>query len=130
MADLTSNRMTKMLAAGAASFVDPVAAGVHIYQGAMVALDAAGNAVPAAPASAVMRGCAADYSADNTGGAAGALNIETMRGVFLFNQTGLDRTDIGSDVFVVDDNTVGAAGTLIAGKLLDISSEGAWVEIS
>ena len=41
----------------------------------------------------------------------------------------LDRTDIGASVYVVDDNTVGATGTLIAGKLLDIEPAGAWVEI-
>ena len=55
--------------------------------------------------------------------------MEIKRGVFQFAQTGLDRTKIGTAVFVVDDNTVGAAGTLIAGKLLDIETAGAWVEI-
>lgn len=114
---------------GADLIGDPVAANVQIFRGAMVALDADGNAIPAVPTAAVMRGVAM-AGADNTDGAAGAINCESKRGHFLVPQTGLDRTNIGDDVFVVDDNTVGAAGTLVAGKLVDIVPGGAVVAIS
>jgi len=128
MANLTKARVTAELASGGKTFADPVAADTKLLQGGMVGLDASGNAVKAAPAVATMRGVAV-HAADNTDGAAGAISVEVKRGVFLFNQTGLDRTDIGASVYVVDDNTVGATGTLIAGKLLDIEPAGAWVEI-
>ncbi|APE43650.1 hypothetical protein BOO69_09655 [Sulfitobacter alexandrii] len=128
MANLTKNRTTAELASGGKQLSDPVAADTKIFLGAMVGLDAAGNAVPAAPATPVMRGVAS-AEADNTDGAAGAIAASTKRGTFLFNQTGLDRTDIGSDVYVADDNTVAATGTLVAGKLIQIEAAGAWVEI-
>lgn len=108
---------------------DPVAANVRIFSGALVALDAAGNAVPAAPASPVMRGVA-EAEADNTGGAAGAQRVDIRRGAFLVSSDGsLKRTHVGKNVFVVDDNTVGAAGTLVAGKCIDLAPEGVVVEI-
>jgi hypothetical protein len=128
MANLTKARITAQLASGGMSFADPVAAATKLFQGGMVGLDGSGNAVKAAPAVATMRGVAMD-TADNTDGSAGDIKVTVKRGAFLFSQTGLDRTDIGADVFVVDDNTVGASGTLIAGKLLDIEPAGAWVEI-
>lgn len=128
MADLTKDRITDELASGGKSFQDPVAAATKLYRGSMVGLDGDGNAVKAAPAVATMRGICCE-TVDNTDGLAGAANVETKRGAFLLGQTGLDRTHIGGDVFVVDDNTVGATGTLIAGKLLQLDAGGAWVEI-
>lgn len=130
MAALIKDRIAKQLAHGAQSFVDPLAADTVIYRGSMVALDASGNAVPATSNGVVMRGCAVDAGSDNTDGIAGDASVTTRKGVFLFNQTGLDRTDIETEVSVSDDNTVGGAGTLKAGILKDITSEGAWVEIS
>ncbi len=110
-------------------FVSPLAAGVRIFSGAMVALNAAGLAIPAAPAATRMRGVAL-HEADNTDGAASATSVETDRGPFLVaNDGSIDRTHIGGDVFVVDDNTVGAAGTLVAGKCLDVAPDGVTVEI-
>ncbi|WP_313350537.1 hypothetical protein [Paracoccus sp. (in: a-proteobacteria)] len=110
-------------------FANPVAAATRIFSGALVALDAAGNAIPAIPAAPVMRGVAL-HEADNTLGAAGETSVETDRGPFLVaNDGSVDRSHIGGDVFVVDDNTVGAAGTLVAGKCLDVTPEGVTVEI-
>lgn len=128
MANLTEDRRTKQMAGDAALFVDPVAAATTIYAGAMAALDASGDAVPAAPASAKMRGVAR-AKADNASGNAGDKSVTLAKGTFLFAQTGLDRSNIESDVFVVDDQTVGATGTLIAGKLVALDAAGAWVEI-
>lgn len=110
-------------------FVDPVAAGAVIYRGSMVALNAAGDAIPAIPTGTVMRGVSL-VEADNSTGAAGDVSVETDRGPYLVANNGsIDRTDIGTDVYVVDDNTVGAAGTLVAGKCLDVLPEGVVVEI-
>lgn len=110
-------------------FGNPVAAATRIFDGAMVALNAAGDAIPAIPTAARMRGVAL-HEADNADGTAGAISVETDRGPFLVANDGtVDRTHIGGDVFVVDDNTVGAAGTLVAGKCLDVKAAGITVEI-
>ena len=123
------NRMPLEVSAPAAYFGNPVAANARIYRGAMVALDAQGNAIPALPASPVMRGVARD-EANNTGGAAGAISVETARGCWLLKNNGtVNRTHIGKSVYVVDDETVGAAGTLVAGRCLDVTPGGVAVEI-
>lgn len=110
-------------------FRDPVAAATRIFAGAMVALNAAGNAIPAIPTATRMRGIAL-AEADNALGAIGAEKVDTERGPFLVANNGtVLRTHIGGSVYVVDDNTVGAAGTLIAGKCLDVLPEGVVVEI-
>ncbi|ALF02108.1 hypothetical protein [Salipiger abyssi] len=110
-------------------FVDPVAADTRIFNGAMTALDATGNAIPAIPTGTVMRGVALE-EADNTDGAAGDATVPIERGPFLVaNDGSIDRTHIGTGVYVVDDNTVGAAGTLVAGKCLDVTDFGVVVEI-
>lgn len=110
-------------------FRDPVAAATRIFAGAMVALNAAGNAIPAIPTATRMRGVAL-AEADNSAGAIGAVSVEIERGPFLVANNGsVTRTHIGGTVFVVDDNTVGAAGTLVAGKCLDVTPEGVVVEI-
>jgi hypothetical protein len=110
-------------------FLDPVAAATTIFNGSLVALDASGNAIPAVPAGTVMRGVAT-AKADNSSGAAGDASVPIERGPFLVTNDGsIDRTHIGTDVFVVDDNTVGDAGTLVAGKCLDVVSDGVVVEI-
>lgn len=110
-------------------FVDPVAAAKLIYCGAMVALDASGNAIPAIPAGTKMRGVAL-VEADNSSGAAGDVSVPIERGAFLIANNGtVLRTHIGASIYVVDDNTVGASGTLIAGKCLDVTAQGVVVEI-
>ncbi len=110
-------------------FVDPVATSTLIYAGAMVALNAAGNAIPAIPTAARMRGVAL-AEADNSSGAIGDENVIIERGSFLVDNNGtVNRTHVGGNVYVVDDNTVGAAGTLIAGKCLDVTAQGVVVEI-
>lgn len=110
-------------------FRDPVAANTLIHAGALVALDAAGNAVPASATAEIMRGVAL-AQADNTGGAIGEAGVDIERGPFLVaNDGSIDRTHIGSGVFAIDDDTVGAAGTLVAGICLDVTPEGVVVEI-
>lgn len=110
-------------------FVNPVAAATRIHAGALVALNATGLAIPATPTATRMRGVAL-HEADNAIGAASAISVEIERGAFLVAHNGsVTRSHIGGNVFVVDDNTVGAAGTLVAGKCLDVTPEGVVVEI-
>ncbi|NEX47608.1 hypothetical protein [Pseudotabrizicola algicola] len=114
-------------------FRDPVAASMRIFAGSMVALNAAGNAVKAIPTATRVRGVAL-AEVDNSDGAAGAASVDIERGPFLFaNDTtnAVTRVHIGGTVYVVDDNTVGSAsaGTIAAGKCLDVTPEGVVVEI-
>lgn len=128
MAALTKNSGRTRVGEGR-RFADPLAADVRIFTGALVALNAQGQALPAAPNAARIRGVAL-HEADNTDGLAGDASVEIERGAFLFSSDGtLTRAHVGANVFVVDDNTVGAAGTLVAGKCLDVTPAGVVVEI-
>lgn len=114
-------------------FLDPVAANARIFSGSMVALNAAGFAIAAIKTATRVRGVAL-AEADNTGGAAGDVGVDIERGPFLFaNDTvaPVTRAHIGTNVYVVDDNTVGssATDTIVAGKCLDVTPAGVTVEI-
>ena len=126
MAALTKNKPPR--SREGTGFNDPVAANTRIFEGALVALDASGNAVNATASTTNIRGVAM-AEADNTGGAAGAVRVETRKGVFLFGNNGLTRANIGSTVRVTDNDTVGGAGTAVAGTLVDLDGAGAWVRI-
>lgn len=114
--------------------VDPVTAAVKIFAGALVVLDAAGNAKPGVTGTGLIaRGCAQD-NADNTLGIAGALTIKSRRGVFKYlNDTSINRTHIGDTLYIVDDTTLaatdGGATRSAAGKCIDVEADGVWVEI-
>lgn len=126
----TNNAMPMEVSHPAATFSNPVAASTAIRRGALVALDAEGNVILAAPDSPAIRGVAL-RAADNTGGPAGAITVETRRGCFILKNNGsLTRAHIGQPAYVVDDETVGATGTLVAGKCLDILTGGVAVDIT
>ena len=127
MAALSANK--KLTNRDGVQFSDPVKAGVHIYEGAMVGLDASGYLAPAAAAGiSVMRGFAMQ-EVDNTNGSDGDLTCTVRKGVGRVDQTGLARTDIETEVSVTDDATVGGAAALKAGILVDLDAAGAWVRI-
>lgn len=116
---------------------DPVAAAAILYVGAMYALNAAGDAVPAGTAGAgTVRGVVRER-ADNTGGAAGAIRVEGQTGVHQFaNSAAADlitRADIGKKCYVVDDETVAktdnAAARKAAGTIVDVDAAGVWVDV-
>ncbi|MCG8436193.1 MAG: hypothetical protein MJA83_19415 [Gammaproteobacteria bacterium] len=114
----------------------PAAAGVVIYNGALVVLNA-GNAAPGFTALNLVAVGRADQQVDNTGGIAGAKTVTVRRGVFLFNNSaGVDEIglgDVGSDCFIVDDETValtnGTNTRSPAGKIFDVDAQGVWVRV-
>lgn len=115
---------------------DPVAAGATIHAGALVVLVAAGFATAGSTATGLKARGVAQYSVDNSDGADGDQLIETERGAFRFeNDAGdaIDRTHIGSNAYIVDDQTVAATdgtGTRsVAGKIIDVDTSGVWVEV-
>jgi hypothetical protein len=109
------------MADGGRMRVYPVEANTNIYLGGMVALNAAGNAVPASATTTVANALRvvgrADYvkngipgqNAINNPGAAGAISITARKGVFLYATDGsVGAAQLGLNCFALDDNTVTA----------------------
>lgn len=131
---LTKDRDTKRR--DGVQFSHPVAASAVIYAGALVALDAAGNAVPGATATTLKAVGVAQAQVNNSGGAAGALRVEVRRGVYLFTNSAaadeITRAEIGGTAYIVDDATVaktnGTSTRSIAGVIRDVDAVGVWIE--
>ncbi len=130
---LSKNRNTIMREPVLNAF--PVAAGVRIFQGALVAASTLGLAQPGATATTLTGAGRAEEEADNTAGAAGAINVTVRRGVFQFKNLAGDpvvQADINKDCFIVDDETVaktsGGATRSVAGKVRGVDAGGVWVE--
>lgn len=116
---------------------DPVAADTVIYTGALVVLDGDGNAAPGSEATGLTaRGICKERS-DNSGGAAGDERVETEATVGNFKNSSdadeIDRTHIGSDAYIVDDETVaatdGSSARSVAGQIIDVDDNGVWVQV-
>lgn len=132
MAALTADRHTPMREG---TFVEPdVAASTMIYAGAMVALDASGNAVPASDAAGLVVIGRAEDLVDNSAGDAGDLTVRVRIGVFGFAASGTNApaaANVGDLVYVEDDQTVstdGGTNSIVAGKLVDVDSDYCWVD--
>lgn len=116
--------------------VIPVEAGKVIYAGALVAVNAAGNAIPAEAAAGLKAAGRSEEYVDNSSGAAGAKAVTVRRGVFKFANSATDpvgQANLLGTCYMVDDGTVAATdgtGTRsAAGKVLGIDPDGVWVEI-
>jgi hypothetical protein len=118
-------------------FNDPVAASTRIFAGSLVCLNAAGNAVPGSLSATLKARGVAQEQVDNRDGAAGALRIESRRGLFQFaNSASTDeitRADIDNTAYIVDDQTVAKTSATdtrsVAGIIRDVDAGGVWVEI-
>jgi hypothetical protein len=121
MAALSNSRNTPEMADGGRMRVFPVEANTNIYLGGIVALNAAGNAVPAAATTTTANAQRvvgrAEYvkngipgqNALNNPGAAGAISITARKGVFLYATDGsVGVAQLGLNCFALDDNTVTA----------------------
>lgn len=111
----------------------PVLASTKIYAGSMVAITAAGYAVPAADTAGLIVVGRAEEQIDNTDGSSGDLSITVKRGVFSWAATGMAISNVGDPVFVLDDQTVGVAGDttneVYAGVVAEfVSATEVWVE--
>jgi hypothetical protein len=116
-------------------FEYPCTAGVTCYAGALIVLDAAGNAKPGTVAAGEIPVGRCDELADNSGGGAAAINVKVSRGIHRWNNSSIDpvtKANIGDTVYVEDDQTVrrliGASSP--AGIMIDIDSLGVWVDTS
>lgn len=111
----------------------PLAAATKVFQGTLVARNAAGNVVPASDAAALRVLGVAQEDVDNTDGSAGDLTVNVKVGVFRFANSGtaaVDADDEGKVCFVEDDNTVAESSThkIPAGRVVDVDADGVWVD--
>jgi len=114
------------------SVVLGIAATTHIFEGSLVARNAAGTAVPASALNTSVVVGVADAEYDNTLGLANALNVKAKCGVFWFVNGGTSITvaNIGQQCYALDDQTVqltsgpvATPGTLpVAGKIVRVDA--------
>lgn len=113
-----------------------VAASTKIEAGKMVGANSAGYAVEGADSASVKILGIADETVDNSSGANGDKTVVIRSGkVFKLDNSAsnaVDVADVGSNVFVEDDETVAdVAGTngIVAGRCMQVASDGVWVQI-
>jgi hypothetical protein len=142
MAALTNSRNTPEMADGGRMRVYPVEANTNIYLGGIVALNAAGNAVPASATTTVANALKivgrAEYvksgipgqNAINNPGAAGAISITARKGVFLYATDGsVGAAQLGLVCFALDDNNVTATDRASGASVQQYAAAGMVVAI-
>ena len=114
----------------------PVAGSTKIELGKMVGFNSTGYAVEGADTAGIKIEGVACETVDNSAGSDGDEHVLVRRGkVFkLKNSTtnAVDAADVGTLVFVEDDETVAdAPGTngVVAGRCVEVAADGVWVEI-
>ncbi len=120
--------------------VGPVAAATKILAGAIVCAQTGASFLTKGATATTLRGIGvAEETADNTSGAAGAINVAYRRdGWFRFGNSAsgdlITLADVGADCYIVDDQTVAkthATNTRsIAGKVRDVDAQGVWISFN
>lgn len=135
MGALTNARDTTEIMNGGKQLVLPVKGKTTIYQGALVALDENGYAIPGKKAEGLTAAGRAEETVENTGGD-GELVIRVTRGVFVYANTGTSGNKVGAahllkPCYIQDDQTVTAlaAGASVAGLVVRVDDSGVAVEI-
>ncbi len=111
-----------------------VAAATLLYPGGLVALNAAGAAVPATDTAGLQVVGRCEGLFDNSTGAAGDIVATIQRGVFRYANSGSDpvaQADIGNIAFIEDDSIickVGATNKVRAGRIVDVDDDGVWID--
>lgn len=132
---LTQDRNTPET--GGVFTVFPVAANAKIFTGSIVAINAAGNALPGENEDGLKGAGRAEEYVDNTGGAAGVQTIRVKFGIFKFENSAtkpVTAADLLDNCYIEDDETVRTfdstpdAPNPIAGKVIWIEDDGVWVK--
>jgi hypothetical protein len=116
-------------------YIDPIglAAATVVYNGGLAAVNAAGNLAPASGTIGLRVVGVAQCKGDNAAGAAGAVAVGCLTGVFKFKNSGtrpLTAADRGRVCYVEDDETVqdeGAGSEVIAGIVEAVRTDGVYV---
>lgn len=114
----------------------PVAAGVKIYAGALVAASATGYAQPGAVATTLTYIGRAEQYADNTSGGAGAIVVQVRRKqAFYWQNSSTDpvtQASMGKTAYIADDQTVSATNggntQSAAGIVVGLDAYGVWID--
>lgn len=135
MGALTTARDTTEILNGSRQLVLPVKGKTTIYQGALVALDADGFAVPGKKSEGLTAAGRAEETVENAGGD-GDLVIRVTRGVFVYANTSTAANKVGAahvlkPCYIQDDQTVTAlaTGASVAGLVVRVDGTGVAVEI-
>ena len=120
----------------------PVEANTNIFLGGVVALNAAGNAVPASATTTVANALKVAGRAEhvtngipgqnalNNPGAAGAIAITARKGVFLYSTDGsVGAAQVGQVCFALDDNNVTATDRASGASVQQYAAAGVVVAI-
>lgn len=108
----------------------PVLTATEIFAGSLVVRDSSGWAKPGVTGTGLVCMGRANEYVDNTG-ASGAKNVEVEAGIFRWaNGESITKAHIGDTAFILDDQTVylTATGKSPAGIIVDVDSEGVWVQ--
>lgn len=130
MTALNKDRNTPYRTGSDASY--GIAASTVIFAGALVCVNAAGYAVPGSVSTTLKAVGRAQENIDNSGGADGDLTIPVRKGVFLYANAGdITIAHLETDVYINDDQTVSSVSTgkSVAGRCIEVASDGVWVEI-
>jgi hypothetical protein len=110
MTALNKDRNTVRKEGGYAAY--PVKAGVKIFAGSVVCIDGSGYALPGSDTAGLKFVGISRHYLDNTAGANGAQAVEVWRrGSFELAASGMTKANVGDQVYIVDDQTVGLAAT-------------------
>lgn len=107
------------------------------FAGALVARDANGRATPGAVATTIRGVGRCRETVDNSAGADDAVDVPIEKGIFRWGNSAstdeITAADIGSDCYIVDDQTVaktnGTSTRSVAGKIHDVDDIGVWVDM-
>ncbi len=133
MAALNAERDTqaRQVSWGGDVYHYPVAASTTVFAGAIVMIDASGNAIEGATATGQIAVGRCENTVNNDSGSAGDFDVEIRTGIFAYENSGGDPVtvaDIGNDVFIEDDQTVsrtnGGATQSRAGVMVGLRSDG------
>ena len=108
----------------------PAKTGLRFYKKAILAVTAAGLAVPAGHADAVAIIGLVETHVDNRDGADGAQNVVGLKGIFGFTLAAT-AADIGKQVFAADDADIGfdEAGLLL-GRVVGVEGGKTWIDVT
>ena len=110
----------------------PVAAGENMKASTIAAINADGYAVTGKNAEGLVKAGMVVVGADNTGGAAGAVNVRVQRGAFVWNNDGsIKSTDLLKTCYIAgaDTVTITSTGASAAGTIIAVDSDGVTVEM-
>lgn len=120
----------------ALSLFVPLAAAAAVFVGGMVCVNTSGFGVAGSASQTLKCVGIANETVSNAGGAAGKAGVQVERGVFkVGNSAGVDAitaADLHRDCYIVDDQTVARTSSNgvrpVAGRIVEIASDGVWVE--